>query len=308
MLHYQSLEQISLDHTWLTIGIFDGIHLGHRVLLSHLVDGARTAGVPSVVLTLHPHPAVVLGGVLDFTYLNTQQEKLELLAEIGVDIVITLPFNLEMAAATAQEFLQKVFSAVRMQHLVIGHDTALGRSREGNSTRLAEIGRQLGFDVEVVAPLTQATRVISSTMIREFLRKGSVAQAAAALGRWYSVIGPVIHGDGRGHKIDIPTANIQIPIEKMIPANGIYASWAWVGNKRFAAATNIGINPTFTTGRTIPSVETYLLDFHADLYGSALKLEFVERLRDELKFSSVEALLGQIHADISRCREILAGS
>jgi riboflavin kinase/FMN adenylyltransferase len=292
----------------LTIGIFDGIHLGHRVLLSRLVDGARADGATSVVLTLHPHPAVILGGQSDYAYLTTQEEKSALMADIGVDVVITLPFSQELAADTAQDFIQRVYLALHMHHLVLGHDTALGRGREGNSTRLAEIGRQLGYDLEVVPPLRQETRVISSSMIRELLRKGAVGQAAAALGRWYSLTGPVVHGDGRGRKIDIPTANIRLPSGKLIPANGIYATWAWVDGKRVAAATNIGINPTFTPGRTIPSVEAHLLDFQSELYGSELKLEFVERLRDELKFSSVEALLEQIQVDISRCRQILSGA
>jgi riboflavin kinase/FMN adenylyltransferase len=184
-------------------------------------------------------------------------------------------------------------------------DFALGRGREGNAERLAEIGNELNYNVDVINAVSDDSGVISSTEIRKLVATGNVAEAAKLLGHNYSLHGPIIHGDGRGRKINIPTANINYPKQKAIPAFGIYACWAYIGNKKHIAATNIGINPTFTPDKQTPNVEAHILDFDHDLYGQEVKLEFVARLRDELKFSSVDELIKQIHADIAHTREIL---
>jgi len=304
--HFSSLDNLSLKDAWLTVGVFDGVHLGHRALLRRLLDGARAAGSPAVVITFDPHPAVVLGNRTEFQYLTPPAERAALLASLGVDVVITQTFDRAFAAQTAEEFVRLAARTLGLRRLVIGYDTALGRGREGNAARLTEIGKALGYTVEVVEAVQQEGRIISSSAIRQQVREGAVAEAAKALGRPYSLSGPVIHGDGRGRHINIPTANIQAAPEKLIPANGIYAAWAWVGGERFAAATNIGVNPTFTPDKTAPTVEAHLLDFDRSLYGQEVKLEFVARLRDEMRFSSVEALLKQIYADIARVRETLA--
>lgn len=305
VIHAHSLDETSLQDAWVTIGIFDGIHLGHRAILSRLVEGARAAGSPAVVLTLHPHPAIVLGGQADFAYLTPPDEKATLLAGLGVDAVITLPFSREFAAEAAEEFMRRLARTLGLRHLVIGYDTALGRGREGNAARLTEIGKVLGYTVEVVEAVQQEGRIISSSAIRRQVREGAAAEAAKALGRWYSLSGPVVHGDGRGRHINVPTANIDYPGEKLIPARGIYAAWARVGGERFAAATNIGTNPTFTPEKQVATIETHLLDFSRSIYGERIELEFVARLRDEMKFPSVEALLEQIQADIACVRQIL---
>jgi len=303
--HYTTLADTNLRAAWLTIGIFDGVHLGHRTLLARLVDGAHAAGSPAAVLTFHPHPAVVLGGQTDFAYLTPPDEKAALLTSLGVDAVITLPFTLSLANETAEEFMHLLARTLNLRHLVIGYDTALGRGREGNAARLAEIGQGLGYTVEAVEAIQQEGQVVSSSVIRSQVHAGEVARAAALLGRMYTVRGPVVHGDGRGHTINIPTANIRVPAEKLIPANGVYATWAWVDGVRRPSVTNVGIRPTFTPEKQTANIETHLLDYHRDLYGCEVKLEFVERLRGEQKFASVESLLGQIHADIERSKEIL---
>lgn len=306
MTHFSSLDNLSLKDAWLTVGVFDGVHLGHRALLRRLLNGAHAAGSPAVVMTFDPHPAVVLGSRTEFQYLTPPAERAALLAGLGVDVVITQTFDRAFAAQTAEEFMRLAARTLGLRCLVIGYDTALGRGREGDAARLTEIGKALGYTVEVVEAVQQEGRIISSSAIRQQVRQGAVAEAAKSLGRWHSVSGPVVHGDGRGRHINIPTANIQVAPEKLIPANGIYAAWAWVAGERFAAATNIGVNPTFTPDKTAPTVEAHLLDFNRDLYGQEVKLEFVARLRDEMKFPSVEALLGQIQADIARVRETLA--
>lgn len=305
MPHYNSLDNLNLTNTWLTIGIFDGVHLGHRALLQRLVDGAHRAGALAAVLTFDPHPAVVLGGKTDFKCLTMPEERAALLDSLGVDAVITQTFDRVFAAQTAEEFMRLAARTLDLRHLVIGYDTALGRGREGDAARLSELGRGLGYTVEVVEPVQRGEKIISSSAIRAQVRAGEVAEAANALGRWYSLSGTVVHGDGRGRHINVPTANIDYPAGKLIPANGIYATWAWAGGERFPAATNIGINPTFTPEKQTANIEAHLLDFRRDLYGQEVKLEFVDRLRDEMKFPSVEALIEQIHLDIDRTRAIL---
>jgi riboflavin kinase / FMN adenylyltransferase len=305
LIHTHSLNEVRLQNAWLTIGVFDGVHTGHRALLRRLVDGAHAAGSPAVVLTFHPHPAVVLGGRADFKCLTTPEERADLLAALGVDAVITQEFTPVFAQQTADEFMRLLSKAMSLRCLLIGYDFALGRGREGNAHRIQELGQTLGYRVEVAEPVHGGNGIISSTAIRSLVRQGDVAQAAGPLGRLYSLSGLVVHGDGRGRRINLPTANITCPPEKLIPANGIYAAWAWVRNTRIASATNIGINPTYTPDKTTSNVEAHLLDFKQDLYGQELKLEFVARLRDEQKFSSTEDLLAQIHSDIEQTREVL---
>jgi riboflavin kinase/FMN adenylyltransferase len=306
MNHSHSLDNLALQNAWLTIGVFDGVHRGHQRILHRLVDGAHAAQSPAVVMTFHPHPAVVLGGKTDFKCLTTPDERAGLLGGLGVDVVITQTFDRPFADQTAEDFMRILARTLHLRRLLVGYDFALGRGRAGTASRLAEIGRDLSYEVEVVEPLREGEQVLSSTGIRFQVAAGAVAEAAASLGRWYALTGPVVHGDGRGRKINIPTANISYPPEKLIPANGIYATWAWVGGRRYAAATNIGVNPTFTPDKQTRNVEAYLLDFDRDIYGQEVKLEFVERLRDELKFPSVEALLAQIQLDVERTREALS--
>jgi riboflavin kinase/FMN adenylyltransferase len=187
----------------------------------------------------------------------------------------------------------------------MGYDFALGKGREGDATRLAELGREMGYITEVIDAISDESGVISSTEIRKLVSVGDVADAAKLLGRNYSLRGPVIHGDGRGQKIGIPTANIKYSKDKVIPANGIYAARAWVGHEKHMSAVNIGINPTFTPDKQTPNVEAYILDFNRDIYGKDVKIEFVVRLRDELKFDSVKALVEQIQKDVTKVREVL---
>jgi len=305
MQHYRSLNDVSLKKSWLTIGVFDGVHRGHQEILANLTAGAHGNGAPAVVLTFWPHPAVVLGKRNDLKSLSMPEERADLLGALGVDAVITQPFTPEFAKLSALDFMRLVSERLDLRSLWIGYDFALGHNREGNLERLTEIGSELGYNVQAIGPVVNGEDVLSSSLIRQRIRSGEVARAAENLGRFYALSGPVVHGDGRGRRINIPTANIEYPKDKVIPANGVYATWAWVGGERYPAATNIGINPTFTPDKETPNVEAHLLDFNHDLYGQELKLEFVEYLREELKFNSVEALLEQIHADIAQTREIL---
>ncbi len=305
MIRFSSLDDIQLQEAWLTIGIFDGVHLGHRALIQRLVDGAHTAGSQAVLMTFHPHPAVVLGSSREFKFLSTADEKADLLESLGVDVLITQPFDRDFANQTADEFMQRLKQTLGLQHLVIGYDTALGRGRMGDAAYLTRLGETLKFTVEVVPPVLSGESILSSNALRTLVQAGAVDQAASLLGYLYPISGVVIHGDGRGRHINLPTANIDYPVDKVIPANGIYATWVWLGGERLRGATNIGINPTFTPDKKTASLETHLLDFDRDLYGQQVKLEFVARLREERKFQSVQELLEQINRDIAQTRLIL---
>ena len=192
-----------------------------------------------------------------------------------------------------------------MNRLLIGYDFALGKGREGTATRLSEIGREMGYKVEVVEAVSDESGVISSSAIRKLISVGKVAEAAEMLGHFYALSGPVIHGDARGKRIGIPTANIESPPEKAVPAFGIYACRAIVGGRFHPAAVSIGIRPTFEQDKPEPRTEAYLLDFDSDIYGQTVKLEFVKRLRDELKFPDVESLTAQIESDIQAVRNLI---
>ncbi|MFH1524889.1 MAG: bifunctional riboflavin kinase/FAD synthetase [Chloroflexota bacterium] len=306
MQTFPSIENINLQNSWLTIGIFDGVHRGHQEILRQLVSGAHEEGSPAVILTFSPHPAVVFGKKSDFKCLTTLDERIELLEAFDVDAVIIQTFDRTLANQTAEEFMGRVSRTLGLCSLFVGYDAALGRGREGDAARLTEIGKKLGYTVQVIPPLKDKAGVLSSTRIRAAVAAGDVSAAASDLGRYFFVTGPIVHGNGRGRTINIPTANIQIPMGKLIPANGIYATWARVGGKKYPAATSIGIRPTFTPEESVSHVEAHLLDFHQDIYGQEIKLEFVEYLRPEEKFPSVEDLLEQIHADIGRTRNILS--
>jgi riboflavin kinase / FMN adenylyltransferase len=304
MQHYRSLDEVNLQNSWLTVGVFDGVHRGHQQIMKKLTAGAHANDAPAVVLTFDPHPASVLGGH-DIKCLTLPDERADLLDTLGVDVVITERFTRELSMVTAHEFMARLTHQLGLKQLLIGYDFALGQGREGNAARLTEIGSELGYRVEVVPALSDESGVISSTEIRKLIEVGNVAEAARLLGHPYSLHGPVIYGDGRGRTINVPTANIAYAREKMIPAKGIYACWAYLQGTRYRAAINIGTNPTFTPDKQIPNVEAHLLDFRREIYGEDVRLEFVARLRDELKFDSVNVLLDQISKDIAIARDIL---
>lgn len=304
MKHYHSLEEVTLQNSWLTVGVFDGVHRGHQEIIKKLALGAHADGFPALVLTFDPHPASVVGRG-EIGLLTLPDERADLMASLDVDVVITERFTKELSTVSAFDFMSGLKSHLGVKHLLIGYDFALGKGREGNAVRLTEIGRELGYSLEVVTALSDESGVISSTEIRKLISVGNVAEAAHLMGHLYSLRGPVIRGDGRGKKIGVPTANIDYPREKIVPAKGIYAGWTYLSDEKHMAAISIGVNPTFTPEKQISSVEAYLLDFGKDIYGKELKIEFVARLRDELKFDSVASLVDQIWKDVEETRKIL---
>jgi riboflavin kinase/FMN adenylyltransferase len=306
MQHYTSLQAVNVRDAWLTIGAFDGVHLGHQQILQELTAGAHASGAPAVVLTFFPHPIVVLRGPQPNFYLTSPNEKAALLAEAGVDIVITHPFDYAVSQIAAREFVQDLKEYLGLAQLWVGHDFALGRNREGDIPTLQQFGAEMGFSMQVVEEVTGNGAVISSSLIRRALQEGDVRQATDWLGRYYNVDGKVVHGDGRGRTIGIPTANIDYWPERVIPAKGVYACRAQVNGQTWASVTNIGVRPTFDVDAVQTYVETHLLDYDGgEIYSQRLKLEFLAHIRDEQRFSGVDELVAQIHRDIETARQYL---
>lgn len=302
------LQEWELRDARVTIGSFDGVHRGHQLIIRKLVESARQAGAPAVVITFYPHPAVVLGKKANHYYLSDPGEREEMLAELGVDKVITLAFSRELAALSPEEFLSPLKDHLGMKELWVGQDFALGRNRSGNVQRLLELGKEFGYELITLNPIQKGDRVVSSSLIRESLATGAMETANKMLGRLYSVTGEVVTGDGRGKQIGFPTANLSVWEDKLIPRNGIYAGWAWVGGRRYGAAINIGLRPTFGDDLFHPRVEPFILDFDRDIYGEEIRVDFVKFLRPEERYDSIDQLITQISADVQNTREVLANA
>jgi riboflavin kinase/FMN adenylyltransferase len=305
MQHYWSLQNLDLRGSWLTIGSFDGVHLGHQALLRELINRAHVEGLSSVVLTFHPHPAVVLNKRKEFSYLSSPEGKVGLLAGLGVDVVITHPFNLQIAQISARDFIQKLIQNLKMRRLCVGHDFALGRGRKGDLPALTRLGSELGYTIDEVKPVELDGQVVSSSRVRQALLDGDVELAQRLLGRPYKIIGEVIHGDSRGRSLGFPTANLEVWAERTLPKPGVYACWAFLDGKEYPAVTNVGFRPTFDNQPLRPRVEAYLLDFDCDLYRKTMRLSFIRRLRDEVRFADIQALIDQMHQDVQVGRQVL---
>lgn len=305
MQHYWSIESVFLKDAWLTIGSFDGVHRGHQEIIKNLTAGAHRAGVPAVVLTFYPHPAEVLRKRQDSFYLTTPEERAALLGELGVDYVITHPFNLQTAALSAHDFMAFLHKHLGLRRLFVGPDFALGHGREGNVPRLEELGNEFHYSVTEIPLFKTGDVIVSSSQIRSALAAGDVEKAALLLGRPYRVSGEVVPGDGRGRTIGIPTANLSTWSQRVIPKAGVYVTRAIVDGCSWGSVANVGVRPTFENQPVLPRVETHILDYSKDLYGKEIGLDFIGRLRDEQRFPSVPALVEQIQRDISRAREEL---
>jgi riboflavin kinase/FMN adenylyltransferase len=289
--------------TLLTIGVFDGVHLGHRHLISKLTQRAAEGNFLSGVVTFNSNPKAVLSPKTKLARLTTLEERVTLLKNLGVDLVVPLTFTKEVAALNAREFVLYLKRYLKMRGLVIGPNFALGRGREGNAATLHSLGQELGFTVEIVRPLTVESTLVSSTAVRAALARGDMNTTTKLLGRYFSLSGPVAGGFERGHILGFPTANIQLEPEQAVPEDGVYATLAHIGNKVYQSVTNIGVRPTFGKGER--AVEVHILDFAGDLYSRKLTIELVERLRAEVKFANPEELTAQIRQDIEQARSIL---
>jgi riboflavin kinase/FMN adenylyltransferase len=303
MRHFWNLTAVKLPDAWLTIGSFDGVHRGHQAIVRRLSAGARAAGSPAVVLTFYPHPSVVLGKRKDPFYLTSSEERAALLGTCGADVVITHPFDRQVAATPAADFVSLLKQQLGLTHMLVGYDFALGRNREGDVPTLNKLGETFDYTLETMPPVENNGEIVSSSRIRSSLAEGEVEKAGQLLARPYRIPGRVVAGDGRGRSIGIPTANLEVWAERVIPKAGVYVCRALVGGKSWGAVSNIGVRPTFETQPVPPRVEAHILDFDAQIYDQEIQLDFLARLRDEQRFPGVQALVGQIHKDIERARE-----
>jgi riboflavin kinase / FMN adenylyltransferase len=306
VVRLESLEPRGWPEAALAVGNFDGLHRGHQALVALAVRDARAAGGTSVVLTFDPHPSRVLSPDRAPASLMTLDQKAEILAGLGVDRLAVLPFTAELSRRAPEDFARDVLQrALGARVVVVGSSFRFGRGRTGDLAMLRRLGDALGFRVHGQRPVIARGGPISSTRIREALARGDVDAARDFLGRRFFVDGVVVRGEGRGRRIGIPTANLDVANET-VPGGGVYACWCRVLGDASAprpAAVNVGRRPTFGGGVT--TVEAHLLDFDADLYGRTLRVEFEARLREERKFPGAEALVAQIRSDIVEARQVL---
>ena len=304
MLVEEELARVSPEKdTLLTIGVFDGVHLGHKYLISKLKKSAEQENLLSGVVTFRQHPVEVLAPETLLPYLTNCEEKVELLKAEGVDIVIPLTFTPELSNLTAREFTGLLKKHLRMRGLVVGPDFTLGKDREGNISVLRELGREMGFSVMMIAAMNFFGEEVSSTAIRKYLQEGDLKNVSKLLGRTFSLQGVVVRGEGRGRTLGFPTANLEVDSVQSLLSEGVYATWTHIGDKKYPSVTNIGKRPTFgSNGRT---VETYIIDFDGDLYGRELRIDIVDLLRKETKFKNIDELKHQILDDIEKAKASL---
>lgn len=292
--------------TVVTVGTFDGVHRGHRAVIGELLERANRYSRESVLVTFEPHPLAVLRPELAPPRLTTFEEKRDLLSETGLDYVVFLPFTRDLASLTAREFVEEILiERLGLKHLVIGFDHRLGRGRSGGAEELQALGAELGFETDVIGPVSLGDGPVSSTRIREALGEGHVREAAVDLGRRYSFRGRVIEGDGRGRELGFPTANIQLEDQmKSMPLDGVYAVEARVRGEVWDGLLHLGPRPTFPGASR--SVELHILDFDLGIYGEAVEVSFIERIRPIRAYQSVDALVAAMHEDLARARELFA--
>lgn len=300
---HHGLPEDRLPPAVLTIGSFDGLHLGHQAVIRHLVERARTADLRPALITFEPHPRCVLDPDHCPKSITTLEEKLHLLEALGVEEAIVLLFNRELAALTAEEFMARLLEAMELRVLVTGHDFALGRGREGDLAWLRGFGARHGVEVDAMEAQSLEGRELHSSEIRRLVTLGDVDQANRLLGREYSLQGMVEHGHRIGRELGFPTLNVSVAPNKLVPGAGVYAGRALVGGEIFKAAIGVGYRPTF--GGTDLTVEAYLLDVDRDLYQQRVEVAFTARLRDEVKFASAAELAEQMRRDVDETRRLL---
>jgi len=290
----------------LTIGTFDGVHVGHQAILRRTVELARERQARSVVVTFEPHPRSVLGRAEEGLLLTSPAHKLQLIEAQGIDMAVVVVFDRSFAQIDAGAFVEDLLAVkFKIQAVVVGATNRFGKNASGNTAFLQECGRRLGFEVEAVEPVRVDDMVVNSTVIRSFVQGGELDQAAAFLGRPYSMLGTVVEGATRGRRIGYPTANLD-PHNEVVPPSGVYAVRVRLAGRALAAVLNVGYRPTFEDPNQVScAVEVHMFDFDETIYGRELEVIFVSKLREEQRFESIDLLREQIGRDIAQARAIL---
>jgi len=296
-----------LENAVLTVGTFDGLHLGHQFIVEKLKNRAEFFNAQTTLVTFNPHPQIVLKSPdkPDLKILTTVDEKIEILRTFDIDRLLVIEFTHEFSKTTPVEFVKKVlYETVGFKEMVTGHDHAFGKDRQGDFETLKKLAQELEFSVTELGPFKIEEDLVSSTKIRTLLLGGDIKSANKLLGRNYFVNGKIVGGEGRGRDLNFPTANIELDSgDKLIPGDGVYAVYAFLGSKKVAGMMNIGVRPTFVSGARV--MEVNLFDFHETIYGEKMKIEFVERIRDEKKFSGPDELVAQLKKDQEKSLNIL---
>ena len=299
------LLQSELACPVLTIGVFDGVHLGHQEILKRVVSRAGEVGGTAVVLTFRPHPQKVISSRDAPPLLQTDEQKIELLEREGIEVLVRTPFTRKLSLLSPRQFVQSVLHRRGIREVHVGSNFRFGHRRAGDFQLLRELAGECGIRVEGIEQVRTGQGRISSTMIRENLRLGRVGEASSMLGRPYEIWGTVVKGAGRGGRLGFPTANLQV-LNELIPAVGVYVTQVQLDGVPIGSVTNIGFRPTLTPGTDpLPVVESHILDFNGNLYGQPLRLRFLKRLRPEEKFDNVEKLQHQVQRDIQNARDYL---
>ena len=304
MLVFQDIEDaaLSLTASVVTIGNFDGIHLGHQALVARSVEEARRRNAVSVVLTFEPHPLKFFAPVRAPRLIVVTEDKIELFQELGIDVVINQRFDASFAGLAAEEFVRRcIVNCLKAKKIWVGPDLRFGQGRKGNVEQLIGWGADFGFEVGIVEPILVDGVRVSSSQIRELIEAGRVDEARAFLGRYHFVSGTVVEGNRRGRGLGFPTANIFNHTE-VIPSDGIYATLFHIGQERWLSVSSIGFNPTFGAGPR--TVESYILDFDRNIYGKKVKVAFLKKIRDEKKFTDAASLIAQMQNDVSSARAL----
>lgn len=289
----------------MAIGDFDGVHLGHRQVIGQAVRRAKELNLPASLMTFFPHPREVLGNSNYTRYLSPVHDKMQLFAELGVECTYIVSFDQAFARVSPEHFVLRMLAQMQLHTVVVGFDFTFGHKGQGTVDTLRTLSKDR-MEVEVIEPFHRDGDKVSSTRIRELLGLGHLEQVSEYLGRHYFVHGWVIPGDGRGRTIGFPTANLELTAPYVVPRNGVYAVKVWIDEEVHNGVMNIGVKPTFTPDEVVPTLEAHVLDYEGDLYGKALKVEFIAYLRDERRFGSVEQLIEQIHKDVARARHLLS--
>jgi riboflavin kinase/FMN adenylyltransferase len=290
----------------LTLGNFDGVHLGHQAIFKKVVERAKEICGTAIAFTFEPHPLKVLAPERSPLLLNTFHGKMKLIEASGVQAAICADFTREFAAQDPEDFARRVLvEKIGVREIYVGYDYAFGKGREGSIESLTETGRRFGFTVGAVDAVQIGGIVVSSSLVRDLISSGRVDETCPYLGRYYSIEGNVIHGESRGHSLGFPTANIQSANE-LLPAYGVYAVRALLGGHRLDGVASIGVRPTFGAGPV--SIEVFLFGYDGNLYGKHLEVAFIKRLRGEQKFPDVDALIGQMRKDVDQAKDILAAT
>lgn len=309
MKKYWGLKNVErVKNSVLTVGTFDGIHLGHQFILQEVTNRAKKAKAESTLVTFHPHPRLVLGnaGRPEVKLLTTIDEKVEILNKCNIDRLVIIEFTKAFSNTNARDFVTNILlNTIGFKEIVLGYDHAFGKNREGDIETLKNLARDFDFSVDELPPFKKNDTIISSTKIRKFLQEGDVKSANSFLGRHYALTGKVVKGDGRGKELNFPTANIEPESNnKLIPKDGVYAVNVFVEQQKYKGMLNIGMRPTFNSSKH--TLEVHILNFDQDIYDKNLKVEFVDRIREERRFNSSGELVKQLQQDKLKSMNLLS--